>query len=158
MRFKTTQQSHILAHTSDFNFGRNGRPIRGFWLGRQTKFGHLKYAMNPILNQQPTYLYISLSFPSHSVSTRSSDSQVHVHSICPIITWQKGFLRSSVHASGIHTPWYPKLIFTTNIPFQTQNTPLQNVRSLPRLIPISLDCLPGFWFLLFSFYALSIDT
>ena len=32
----------------------------------------------------------------------------------------------------IHTPleftppWYPKLIFSTNIPFQTQNTPLQN--------------------------------
>ena len=23
-------------------------------------------------------------------------------------------------------PWYPKLIFSTNIPFQTQNTPLQN--------------------------------
>ena len=27
-------------------------------------------------NQQPTYLYNSLSFPSHSVSTRSSDSLV----------------------------------------------------------------------------------
>ena len=29
------------------------------------------------------------------------------------------------------------------------------LRSLSRLFPISLDCLPGFWFLLFSFYALS---
>ena len=38
----------------------------------------------------------------------------------------KGLSLSSVHASGIHSPWYPKLIFSTNIPFQTQNTPLQN--------------------------------
>ena len=29
-----------------------------------------------LTNQQPTYLYNSLSFPSHSVSTRSSDSLV----------------------------------------------------------------------------------
>ena len=29
-----------------------------------------------LTNQQPTYLYISISFPSHSVSTRSSDSLV----------------------------------------------------------------------------------
>ena len=45
-----------------------------------------------LTNQQPTYLYNSLSFPSHSVSTRSSDSACSFHSICPIITWQKGFL------------------------------------------------------------------
>ena len=32
------------------------------------------------------------------------------------------------------------------------------LRSLSRLFPISLDCLPGFWLLLFSFYALSNDT
>ena len=44
-----------------------------------------------LTNQQPTYLYNSLSFPSHSVSTRSSDSLVLYHSICSIITWQKGF-------------------------------------------------------------------
>ena len=70
----------------------------------------------------------------------------------------KGLSLSSVHASGIHSPWYPKLIFSTNIPFQTQNTPLQN--RVPSLgsFPSPLDCLPGFWFLLFSFYALSNDT
>ena len=28
------------------------------------------------------------------------------------------------------------------------------LRSLPRLFPISFDCIPGFWFLLFSFYDL----
>ena len=32
------------------------------------------------------------------------------------------------------------------------------LHSIPRLSPISLDCLPGFWFLLFSFYAPSNDT
>ena len=41
---------------------------------------------------------------------------------------------------------------------QAQNTPFQNCVRLPRHFPISLDCLPGFWFLLFSFYALSNDT
>ena len=35
-------------------------------------FSHTK----TLTNQQPTYLYNSLSFPSHSVSTRSSDSLV----------------------------------------------------------------------------------
>ena len=35
-------------------------------------FSHIK----TLTNQQPTYLYNSLSFPSHSVSTRSSDSLV----------------------------------------------------------------------------------
>ena len=45
-----------------------------------------------LTNQQPTYLYNSLSFPSHSVSTRSSDSLVLSIPICSIITWQKGFL------------------------------------------------------------------
>ena len=33
-------------------------------------------AYKTLTNQQPTYLYSSLSFPSHSVSTRSSDSLV----------------------------------------------------------------------------------
>ena len=52
----------------------------------------------------------------------------------------KGLSLSSVHASGIHSPlnpWYPKLILSTNIPFQTQNTPLQNC------VPSALSHLPG---------------
>ena len=44
-----------------------------------------------LTNQQPTYLYNSLSFLSHSVSTRSSDSLV-LSIPCQIITWQKGVL------------------------------------------------------------------
>ena len=34
------------------------------------------FTYKTLTNQQPTYLYNSLSFPSHSVSTRSSDSLV----------------------------------------------------------------------------------
>ena len=56
-------------------------------------------------NQQPAYLYNSLSFPSHSVSTRSSDSLVSFHSICQIITRQKGFL----------CHWSTTLEFTTSL-------------------------------------------
>ena len=41
---------------------------------RITNSGLLTY--KTLKNQQPTYLYNSLSFPSHSVSTRSSDSLV----------------------------------------------------------------------------------
>ena len=33
---------------------------------------------------------------------------------------------SSVHDSGIHSLRIPKLVLSTNIPFQAQNTPLQN--------------------------------
>ena len=55
-------------------------------------------------NQQATYLSNSLSFPSHSASTSSSDSLVSFHSICQIITWQKGFL----------CHWSTTLEFTTS--------------------------------------------
>ena len=46
-----------------------------------------------LTNQQPTYLYNCLSFPSNSVSTRSSDSLVlSIPYVRLIITWQKGVL------------------------------------------------------------------
>ena len=55
-----------------------------------------------LTNQQPTYLYNSLSFPSHSASTRSSDSLVlsipYVRS-----SLGKRVSQSSVHGSGIHS-------------------------------------------------------
>ena len=109
-----------------------------------------------LTNQQPTYLYNSLSFPSHSVSTRSSDSLVlsipYVRS-----SLGKGLSLSSVHASGIHSPLIPEthLLYQYSVPDSKHTS--SKLRSLPRLLPISLDCLPGFWFLLFSFYALSND-
>ena len=37
---------------------------------------HWRVTYKTLTNQQPTYLYNSLSFPSHSVSTQSSDSLV----------------------------------------------------------------------------------
>ena len=86
------------------------------------------------------------------------------HSICPIITWQKGFLCHRSTTLEFTPSLHSKLVFSTNIPFQTQNTPLQNcvpsLGSFPSPLTVSLDCLltVGFWFLLFSFYALSNDT
>ena len=111
-----------------------------------------------LTNQQPTYLYNSLSFPSHSVSTRSSDSLVLSIPYVRSSLGKRAFLCHRSTTLEFTPSWYSKLVFSTNIPFQTQNTPLQNCVPSPRLFPISLDCLPGFWFLLFSFYALSNDT
>ena len=96
-----------------------------------------------LTNQQPTYLYNSLSFPSHSVSTRSSDSLV-LSIPCQIITWQKGFLCHRSTTLEFTTSRYPKFEFFTNFPFQAQNTPLQNCIPSLGSFPISLDCLPGF--------------
>ena len=47
------------------------------------------------------------------------------HSICPIITFQKGFLCHRSTTSEFTPSWYPKLVFSTNILFQAPNTPLQ---------------------------------
>ena len=79
-----------------------------------------------LTNQQPTYLYNSLSFPSAFCFYTIFWFACSFHSICPIITWQKGFLCHRSTPLEFTPPWYPKLIFSTNIPFQTQNTPLQN--------------------------------
>ena len=61
----------------------------------------------------------------------------------------KGLSLSSVHDSGIHS----LLILETRLLYQysvpgSKHT-YSKLRSLPRLVPISLDCLPGFGFLLF---------
>ena len=70
----------------------------------------------------------------------------------------KGLSLSSVHDSGIHSLLVPetRLLYQYSVPGSKHTS--SKLRSLPRLFPISLDCLPGFWFLLFSFYALSNDT
>ena len=74
-------------------------------------------------NQQPTYLYNSLSFPSLSRFYKIFWFTRSFHSICHIIIWQKGFL----------CRWSTILEFTNYllIPeiwslFQAQNTLLQN--------------------------------
>ena len=70
----------------------------------------------------------------------------------------KGLSLSSVQDSGIHSLLIPetRLLYQYSVPGSKHTS--SKLRSLSRLFPISLDCLPGFWFLLFSFYARSNDT
>ena len=70
----------------------------------------------------------------------------------------KGLSLSSVHDFGIHYLPIPeiRILYQLSVPDSKHTS--SKLHSLPRLFPISLDCLPGFWFLLFSFYALSNDT
>ena len=110
-----------------------------------------------LTNQQPTYLYNSLSFPSHFVSIRSSDSLVLS---IPYVRSSLGKRAFSVIGPRLWNslPLIPEthLLYQYSVPDSKHTS--SKLRSLPRLFPISLDCLPGFWFLLFSFYALSNDT
>ena len=111
-----------------------------------------------LTNQQPTYLYNSLSFPSHSVSTRSSEGNLFFPFHMSDHHLAKGLSLSLVHDSRIHFLLTPetRLLYQYSVPDSKHTS--SKLLSLPRLFPISLDCLPGFWFLLFSFYALSNDT
>ena len=91
-------------------------------------------------NQQPTYLYNSLSFPSHSVPTRSSDSLVLS------IRSSLGKRAFSVIGPRLWNSLPPdtrNLVFSTNIPFQTQNTLFQNcvpsLESFPSPLTVHLD-------------------
>ena len=70
----------------------------------------------------------------------------------------KGLSLSLVHDFGIHYLLIPEIqiLYQFSVPGSKHTS--SKLHSLPRLFPISLDCLPGFWFLLFSFYALSNDT
>ena len=70
----------------------------------------------------------------------------------------KGLSLLSVHDFGIHYLPIPeiRILYQLSVPGSKHTS--SKLHSLPRLFPISLDCLPGFWFLLFSFYALSNDT
>ena len=158
-----------------------------------------------LTNQQPTYLYNSLSFPSHTVSSgvarapqaprprggprgwrgpqgptrgppgkRSRRNPLargpnklfaggpenrryatdcfykifwftcSFHSICPIITWQKGFLCHWSTTLEFTPSWYPKLVFFANIPFQAQNTPFQNCIPSLGSFPSPLTVYPDF--------------
>ena len=70
----------------------------------------------------------------------------------------KGLSLSLVHDFGIHYLLIPeiRILYQLSVPGSKHTS--SKLHSLPRLFPISLDCLPGFWFLLFTFYALSNDT
>ena len=84
-----------------------------------------------LTNQQPTFLYNSLSFPSHSVSTRSSDSLVLSIPYMSDHHLAKGLSLSSVHASGIHSP---PLIPETHLLYQY---------SVPDSKHTSSNCVPS---------------
>ena len=70
----------------------------------------------------------------------------------------KGLSLSSVEDSGMHSLLIPetRLLYQYSVPGSNHTS--SKVLSLPRLFPIFFDCLPGFWFLLLSCYALSNDT
>ena len=70
----------------------------------------------------------------------------------------KGLSLPLVHDFGIHYLLIPeiRILYQLSVPGSKHTS--SKLHSLPRLFPIFLDCLPGFWFLLFSFYALSNDT
>ena len=104
-------------------------------------FSHTK----TLTNQQPTYLYNSLSFPSHSVSTRSSDSLVLS---IPYVRSSLNFGKRAFSVIGPRLwnslPLIPEthLLYQYSVPDSKHTS--SKLRSLPRLFPISLDCLPGF--------------
>ena len=56
----------------------------------------------------------------------------------------KGLSLSSVHDSGIHSLLISKLVFSTNIPFQTQDTPFQNCVPSLGSLPSPLTLYPDF--------------
>ena len=99
-----------------------------------------------LTNQQPTYLYNSLSFPSHSVSTRSSDSLVLSIPYVRSSLGKRAFsvIASSVHDFGIHHLPIPEIRILYQLSVPDSKLTSSKLHSLPRLFPISLDCLPGF--------------
>ena len=89
----------------------------------------------------------SIEPPHHTLSPTSTSYTLYLQdlpihsffpSICQSITRQKGFLCHWSTTFEFTTSCYPKFVFFTNIPFQAQNTPLQNC------IP-SLGSFPSPW-------------
>ena len=110
-------------------------------------------------HKSTTYIFLQycLSFPSHSVSTRSSDSLVLS---IPYVRSSLGKRAFSVIGPLLWNSLPPDTRNSNSLPTfcSRLKTHLFKIAFPPWLFPISLDCLPGFWFLLFSFYALSNDT
>ena len=97
-----------------------------------------------LTNKQPTYLYNSLSFPSHSVSTRSSDSLVLSIPYVRSSLGKRAFSVIGPTTLEFTPSWHPKLILSTNIPFQAQNTPFQNCFPSLGSFPSPLTVYPDF--------------
>ena len=106
--------------------------------------------------QQPTYLYNSLSFPSHSLSTRSSDSSVLSIPYVRTSLGKRAFL-SLLQDSGTPSRLTPVTRFST---FRSKlKTHLFKLAFPLEFSPIlSSDCLPGFDSCFPLLLALSNDT
>ena len=93
--------------------------------------------------QQPTYLYNSLSFPSHSLSTRSSDSSVL--SIPYVHLWVKGPFLSLLQDSGTPSHLTPVNSLSVSTFRSKLKTHLFKLAFPLEFSPIlSSDCLPRF--------------
>ena len=90
------------------------------------------YKSTTYISLQQSFISVTLCFYKIFRFTRS------FHSICQIITRQKGFLCHWSMTLEFTTFRHPKFIFFTDIPFQAQNTSLQNC------IP-SLGSFPSPW-------------
>ena len=116
------------------------------------------FTYKTLTNQQPTYISTIVFHFRHTLFLHD----LLIHLFFPFHTSDhhlaNGLSLSSVPDSGIHSLLIPetRLLYQFSVPGSKHT--FSKLRSLPRLFPISLDCLPGFWFLLFSFYALSNDT
>ena len=95
---------------------------------------------------QTTYLYNSLPFPSHSVSTPSSDSLVLSIPYIRSSLGKRASL-SSVHDSGIHSLLIPETRPLYQYFVRGSKDTFSQLRSLPRLFPISLAFYPNFFFI-----------
>ena len=140
----TRHHKHFKISTHHTNIEKN---YTGFQSNKESSTNSCLLTYKTLTNQQPTYLYNSLSFPLHSVSTRSSDSLVlSIPYVRPIITWQKGFLchQSTTLEIGIHYLLIPeiRILYQSSVPGSKHTS--SKLHFLPRLFPISLDCLPGF--------------
>ena len=99
---------------------------------------------NTLTNQQPSYLYNSFSFPSHSVSTRSSDSLVLS---IPYVRSSLGKRAFSVIDPRLWKDLPPDVRNSSSLPiFRSRlKTHLFKIAFPPyRFFPTSLDCLRGF--------------
>ena len=87
-------------------------------------FRHILFLQNPLIHS---------FFPFHMSDHHSA----------------KGLSLSSVHDFGIHSLLISKIRLLYRYSVQNSKHTSSKLCFLPKLFPISRDCLPGFWFLLF---------
>ena len=102
--------------------------------------------------KQPTYLFNSLSFPSHSLSTRSSDSSVLPISLYVEHLWVKGPFLSLLQDSGTPSHQTPVTRYLFLHSAQNSNPSFQ-VSLSPWILTHLIIRLPTrIWFLFFLYF------